>query len=203
MSGREKNPTIYVNGLSSNVREKDLEEKFSKYGDIKKIQIKNGFAFIEYFDYKDADYACEKMDGKPFDGKKLTVQISIGPRRRDNDSDRERERDRDRDRERDRGRGDRRDRDDYKERDSDRYRDKDRYRERERDFDRDRGDRDRYRDNYYRERDFGRDRDRGDSRDRRRFDPDRRKGPQPHDVCFNCNGKGHWSNECEQPKRQR
>lgn len=103
MSSRERsrNPQIYISKLSSVIREKDLEDKFSKYGDIRRVQLKNGYAFIEYFDYKDAEYAIERMDGRSWEGHRIVVQPSIGKRK-------ERSRDSpDRD---DRGRGDSRDR---------------------------------------------------------------------------------------------
>jgi len=144
MSARDRNPQVYIAKLSSHVRERDLAEKFEKYGDIRRVQLKNGYAFIEYYDCRDAEYAVERMDGKLFEGQRIVVQPSMGKRRG---------------------------REGYKERDGDR---------------RDRGDRG----------------DRGYSRERRR-DPDRKRGPQPDDVCYNCGGKGHWVNECGEPKKQR
>jgi arginine/serine-rich splicing factor 4/5/6 len=74
MSRGEKNPLVYVSHLSNSIREKDLDQEFAKYGNIKSISLKNGFAFIEYEDYRDADDAIENMDGKTFEGQKLTVQ---------------------------------------------------------------------------------------------------------------------------------
>jgi RNA recognition motif-containing protein len=37
---------IFIAKLSQRVTEKDLSSKFSKYGDIKAIQLRRGFAFI-------------------------------------------------------------------------------------------------------------------------------------------------------------
>ena len=42
----KKNPQIFVAKLSSRIREKDLDRQFSKYGSIKNILLKNGYAFI-------------------------------------------------------------------------------------------------------------------------------------------------------------
>jgi len=43
---KERNPLVYVAKLSSSVREKDLEHEFAKYGSIKSVSLKSGFAFI-------------------------------------------------------------------------------------------------------------------------------------------------------------
>jgi hypothetical protein len=41
------------------VRDRDLEDHFSKYGKIKTIDIKQGFAFVEYNDDRDASDAAK------------------------------------------------------------------------------------------------------------------------------------------------
>lgn len=37
---------IFIAKLTPQVTEKDLDSKFSKFGDIKNIQLRRGFAFI-------------------------------------------------------------------------------------------------------------------------------------------------------------
>ncbi len=46
MSG--SNCVVYVGRLSSRTRERDLEDAFSKYGRIIRLDMKAGYAFIEY-----------------------------------------------------------------------------------------------------------------------------------------------------------
>jgi len=41
-----KNSQIFIARLHPKVTEKDLKYKFSKYGDIKDIRLKPGYAFI-------------------------------------------------------------------------------------------------------------------------------------------------------------
>lgn len=136
MSSKDKNPQIYISKLPTYIRQRDLEDKFRKYGEIRKIQLKETYAFIEYYNYKDAEYAIERMDGRHFEGRRIVVQPSVGKRRVRRDS---------------------------------------------------------YRDRRERSRSYSRPRER----------EERRKGPQKEDICYNCDGKGHWANECNRPKRIR
>ena len=57
-------PTVYVGGLSRDVREKDLERFFKGCGRIEDVSIKNGYAFVDLEDYKDAEDAVYELDGK-------------------------------------------------------------------------------------------------------------------------------------------
>ena len=106
---RSRNPQIYISKLSTSIREKDLEEKFGKYGSIRRVQLKSGYAFIEFSDYKEAEHAIESMDGRNWEGQRIVVQPSLG-RKRERSRDRGDRGDRDRG-DRDRGDRDRGDRD--------------------------------------------------------------------------------------------
>lgn len=55
---------VYVGGLPYGVREKDLERFFKGYGRIRDILIKNGYGFVEFDDYRDADDAVYELNGK-------------------------------------------------------------------------------------------------------------------------------------------
>lgn len=73
---KERNPQIFIAKLSSYVREKDLEYEFRRYGTIKNVELKRGFAFIEYESHKDAEEAIRDMDGRKFEGNRIVVQLS-------------------------------------------------------------------------------------------------------------------------------
>jgi len=73
-SSSSKNPQIYVSRLPRKATSDDLKDLFKKYGKIREILLKNGYAFIEFDDYRDADEAANEMDGKSFEGQKIIVQ---------------------------------------------------------------------------------------------------------------------------------
>ncbi len=124
----DKRNQVFIAKLSSEVRERDLDDKFRKYGDIKHIKLKTGFAFVEFERYKDAEDAIERMNGREFFGKRIVVEHTKGkkterrdrPRRYSRDSRdrdyRDRRDSRDRYKRNSRDRRDSRDRGDYKER---------------------------------------------------------------------------------------
>lgn len=55
---RDQEARIYVGNLPQDVRQKEIEALFDKYGKILKVELKNGvgrgppFAFIEFDDYR-------------------------------------------------------------------------------------------------------------------------------------------------------
>jgi len=69
---------VYVGGLNNRCREKDLERFFRKYGRLRDISIKNGYAFVEFDDYRDADDACYELSGKDFMGERITIELARG-----------------------------------------------------------------------------------------------------------------------------
>ena len=54
---------VYLGGLSHRAREKDVERFFRKFGRIRDISLKNGFAFVDFDDYRYALHfiACVDM----------------------------------------------------------------------------------------------------------------------------------------------
>ena len=90
MSRRNPNESrIYVGNLPPDIREKDVEDLFYKFGKITFIDLKNRkgppFAFVEFEDPRDAEDAVYARDGYDYDGYKLRVEF---PRGNDGFSDR-------------------------------------------------------------------------------------------------------------------
>ena len=65
-NSRDRNPQIFIARLPSDFREDDLDYYFRKYGRIRNLQLKRGYAFVEYDDYKD--------------GQRIVVQAARGKR---------------------------------------------------------------------------------------------------------------------------
>uniref|UniRef100_A0A0D9WFN7 RRM domain-containing protein n=1 Tax=Leersia perrieri TaxID=77586 RepID=A0A0D9WFN7_9ORYZ len=82
---RRNNRTIYVGNLPGDIREREVEDLFYKYGRIVDIDLKipprpPGFAFVEFEDPRDAQDAIYGRDGYDFDGHKLRVELAHGGR---------------------------------------------------------------------------------------------------------------------------
>ncbi|KAM6986285.1 serine/arginine-rich splicing factor 1B-like [Aplochiton taeniatus] len=71
---------IYVGNLPPDIRTKDVEDVFYKYGAIRDIDLKNRrggppFAFVEFEDTRDAEDAVHGRDGYDYDGYRLRVEF--------------------------------------------------------------------------------------------------------------------------------
>lgn len=109
-------PQIFITKLSQNVTEHDLEKEFSRFGDIKNLNLKRGYAFIEYYHKEDAKIAIKELNNQKLFGQsqRIVVEEAKGSKR---------EREKERERRRDDYERDRRSRH-YDRDDRDRYRDK-------------------------------------------------------------------------------
>ncbi|CAJ1976112.1 unnamed protein product [Sphenostylis stenocarpa] len=84
MSGRSSR-TIYVGNLPGDIRLREVEDLFYKYGPIVDIDLKipprpPGYAFVEFEDALDAEDAIKYRDGYNFDGFRLRVELAHGGR---------------------------------------------------------------------------------------------------------------------------
>jgi len=81
-SSRGSECRVYVGNLPPDIRTKDVEDIFYKYGKIVFIDLKNSrgppFAFVEFDDPKDAEDAVYARDGYDYDGYKLRVEFPKG-----------------------------------------------------------------------------------------------------------------------------
>ncbi|GAB0089864.1 Serine/arginine-rich splicing factor 2 [Sergentomyia squamirostris] len=119
--------SLKVDNLTYRTTPEDLRRVFERCGEVGDIYIprdrftreSRGFAFVRFYDKRDAEDALEAMDGRILDGRELRVQMArygrpTSPHRRSNrGSDRRRRsrsrsRDRRRSRSRSRSRGGRR-----------------------------------------------------------------------------------------------
>jgi len=73
---------IYIGNLPPDIRTKDVEDLFYKYGKIVFVDLKNKrgppFAFVEFEDHRDAEDAVDARDGYDYDGYRLRVEFPKG-----------------------------------------------------------------------------------------------------------------------------
>lgn len=68
---------VYVAKLSRGAREADLKDAFMRFGAIKTVVMKQGFAFITFDKPEQATEAIAKMNGAKFiNGEELVVELS-------------------------------------------------------------------------------------------------------------------------------
>ena len=80
---RDGGRRVFVGGLPYDVREREIEDLFYKYGKIVDIMVKArdrgpAFAFVEFDDYRDAEDACRGRDGIEFGRRRIRVEIARG-----------------------------------------------------------------------------------------------------------------------------
>ncbi|CDS37373.1 FUS interacting serine arginine rich protein 1 [Echinococcus multilocularis] len=81
--------SIYVNNLPDSCRHEDLRRTFGRYGPIIDVTIPTdyysgrmkGFAFVEFEDSRDAEYAQRSMDQTRFMGRRIEVEFTRGYRK--------------------------------------------------------------------------------------------------------------------------
>uniref|UniRef100_A0A5B6YW26 Putative Nucleotide-binding, alpha-beta plait n=1 Tax=Davidia involucrata TaxID=16924 RepID=A0A5B6YW26_DAVIN len=77
--------TLYVGNLPGDIREREVEDLFYKYGPIAHVDLKipprpPGYAFVEFEEARDAEDAIRGRDGYDFDGHRLRVELAHGGR---------------------------------------------------------------------------------------------------------------------------
>jgi len=79
---------VYIGRLSYHARDKDIERFFRGFGRIRDIMLKNGYGFVEFDDYRDADDAVYECNGKELCGERVSVEHARGARNEDSYRDR-------------------------------------------------------------------------------------------------------------------
>lgn len=74
---------VYVGNLPEDIRDREIEDLFSKYGKVLSIDMKApvrppAFAFVEFGDPRDAEDAVKGRDGYDFYGNRLRVELAKG-----------------------------------------------------------------------------------------------------------------------------
>merc|ERR1711973_510180 len=71
---------VFVGRLNPEARTRDLERFFRDKGfsKLKNVDVKLGYAFVEFEDKRDADDAVYELDRKEFFGSRLTVEHATG-----------------------------------------------------------------------------------------------------------------------------
>lgn len=69
-------PTRLYIGNTGRASANDIERLFAKYGRIVDLTVREGFAFVEYDNDRDADDARRARDGYEFEGSRLKVEFS-------------------------------------------------------------------------------------------------------------------------------
>ncbi|KAA8543098.1 hypothetical protein F0562_021407 [Nyssa sinensis] len=77
--------TLYVGNLPGDIREREVEDLFYKYGPIAQVDLKipprpPGYAFVEFEEARDAEDAIRGRDGYDWDGHRLRVELAHGGR---------------------------------------------------------------------------------------------------------------------------
>ncbi|MGA1825549.1 MAG: RNA recognition motif domain-containing protein [bacterium] len=78
------NCKLYVGNLNYSTNNKQLEELFLQYGDVKHINIieGKGFGFVEMSLAEEAERAKEALNGSEFEGRPLKVANAFPPNRK-------------------------------------------------------------------------------------------------------------------------
>ena len=63
-----KMPRLFLGNLGHDCRERDIERFFKGYGDLRHINIKGPYGFLELDDERDAEDAIKDLNGKSFNG---------------------------------------------------------------------------------------------------------------------------------------
>ncbi len=73
---------LYVGNLNYTATSRQLEELFSRYGEVKQVNIieGRGFGFVELSSTEEAQKAKEELNGTDFEGRTLRIDEARPPK---------------------------------------------------------------------------------------------------------------------------
>eukprot|EP00091_Calanus_sinicus_P005056 TRINITY_DN1541_c0_g1_i5.p1 TRINITY_DN1541_c0_g1~~TRINITY_DN1541_c0_g1_i5.p1 ORF type:complete len:326 (-),score=91.82 TRINITY_DN1541_c0_g1_i5:110-1087(-) len=72
-------PRLFLGNLGHDCRERDIEKLFKGYGDLKHVNIKGPYGFVELDDKRDAEDAIKDLNGKTFNGgSRIRIEYAQG-----------------------------------------------------------------------------------------------------------------------------
>jgi len=90
-------PRLFLGNLGHDCRLRDIEKLFKNYGELRNVNIKGKYGFLEMDDREDAEDAIKDLDGKSFNGGRIRIEFSNAYTGGDSRRGRSREKSRDRD----------------------------------------------------------------------------------------------------------
>merc|ERR1711990_1256321 len=73
---RDVMPRLFLGNLGHDCRQRDIENLFRGYGDLRNINIKGQYGFLEIDDKEDAEDAIKDLNGKSFNGARIKIEFS-------------------------------------------------------------------------------------------------------------------------------
>ncbi|MBT8507946.1 RNA-binding protein [Methanomicrobiaceae archaeon CYW5] len=75
---------LYVGNLTYSVTDKQLEELFSEYGEVKEVRVieRKGFGFVEMGTPEEAEKAMEALNETVFEGRTMRIDEARPPKPR-------------------------------------------------------------------------------------------------------------------------
>ena len=78
VTGGAEPRSIYVAGFSPRVPASEVETLFRRFGDVQRVDMKKGFAFVFMYNDDDSRDAIKDLNNSKFDGARLRVEFAKG-----------------------------------------------------------------------------------------------------------------------------